>query len=109
MKQAIVSSLSHVWLFFNPVDCSLPGCSGYGVSQARIVEWVDISFSRGSSQPRDQPASPALVSAFFTTEPPEKPMKQASDEKNLAWSPNYQCFLLPFCLSSHRHLSLSLF
>ena len=37
----------------NPVDCSLPGSSVYGISQASILEWVAISFFRGSSQPRD--------------------------------------------------------
>ena len=37
-----------------PVDCSPPGSSVHGISQARILEWVAISFSRGSSQPRDQ-------------------------------------------------------
>ena len=35
------------------VDCSLPGSSIHGILQARILEWVTISFSRGSSQPRD--------------------------------------------------------
>ena len=33
----------------NPVDCSLPGFSVRGILQARILEWVAISFSRGSS------------------------------------------------------------
>ena len=37
-----------------PMDCSLPGSSIHGIFQARILEWVAISFSRGSSQPRDQ-------------------------------------------------------
>ena len=36
-----------------PVEYSPPGCSVHGIFQARIVEWVAISFSRGSSQPRD--------------------------------------------------------
>ena len=36
-----------------PVDCSPPGSSVHGISQARILEWVAISCSRGSSQPRD--------------------------------------------------------
>ena len=36
----------------NPVDCSLPGSSVHGIFQARILEWVAISFSRGSFQPR---------------------------------------------------------
>ena len=35
------------------VDVSLPGSSVHGISQARILEWVAISFSRGSIQPRD--------------------------------------------------------
>ena len=38
----------------DPVDCSPPGSSIHGILQARILEWVAISFSRGSSQPRDQ-------------------------------------------------------
>ena len=37
----------------DPVDCSLPGFSIHGILQARILEWVTISFSRGSSRPRD--------------------------------------------------------
>ena len=37
-----------------PVDCSPPGSSVHGILQARILEWVAIPFSRGSSQPRDQ-------------------------------------------------------
>ena len=39
---------------FNPVDCGIPGSSVLGISQARILEWVAISFSRRSSQHRDQ-------------------------------------------------------
>ena len=39
--------------FATPTDCSLPGSSVYGISQARTLEWVAISFSKGSSQPRD--------------------------------------------------------
>ena len=38
----------------DPVDCSLPGSSLHGILQARILEWVAISFSRGSSQLRDR-------------------------------------------------------
>ena len=40
--------------FCDPMDCSSPGSCVHGISQARILEWVAISFSRGSSQPRDQ-------------------------------------------------------
>ena len=46
-------SLSHVWLFVTPwTDCSLPGSSVPGILQARILEWVAISFSREYSWPR---------------------------------------------------------
>ena len=48
-----VKSLSRVWLC-NPMDCSLPGSSLHGILQARVLEWVAISFSRGSSQLRDR-------------------------------------------------------
>ena len=37
----------------DPMDCSLPGSPVRGILQARTLEWVAISFSRGSSQPRD--------------------------------------------------------
>ena len=37
-----------------PVDCSPPSFSVHGILQARILEWVAISFSRASSQPRDR-------------------------------------------------------
>ena len=38
----------------DPIDCSLPSSSVHAISQARILEWVAISFSRGSSRPSDQ-------------------------------------------------------
>ena len=38
----------------DPMNCSLPGSSIHGIFQARVLEWVAIAFSRGSSQPRDQ-------------------------------------------------------
>ena len=39
---------------WDPMVCSLPGSSVHGISQARILEWVAMPSSRGSSQPRDQ-------------------------------------------------------
>ena len=45
----------------DPMDCSPPGFSVHGVLQARILEWVAISFSRGSSQPSDQTCIPASL------------------------------------------------
>ena len=47
-----MKSLSCVWLC-DPMNCSLPGSSVHEIFQARVLEWVDISFSRVSSQPGD--------------------------------------------------------
>ena len=65
---ALVLLFSHVQLF--PMDCNLPGFSVHGISQARILEWVAVFFSRGSSQPGDQTEVSCLEDGFFTTEPP---------------------------------------
>ena len=55
MFTAVLCMVSHVWLTLcNPVDCSLPGSSVHGISKARILEWVAISYSKASTQPRDQ-------------------------------------------------------
>ena len=60
--------ISHVWLFVTLGDCSPPGSSVHGISQAWILEWVVISYSRGSSWLRDRTlkslASPALAGRF---------------------------------------------
>ena len=45
----------------DPMDCSLPGFSAHRIFQARILEWVAVSFPRGSSQP----TSPVLAGGFF--------------------------------------------
>ena len=83
-----VKSPSRVRLFATPWTSSLLGSSLYGILQARVLEWVAISFSRGSSQPRDWTqvsripgrcfnlwdtreamslTFPALADGFFTT------------------------------------------
>ena len=58
--------LSCVWLC-DPTDCGPTGSSVHGILQARIVEWVAISFSKGSSRPRDLTPDSCLVGKFFTT------------------------------------------
>ena len=52
----------------DPMDCSPPGSSAHGISQARLLECVAMP-SRGSFQPRVKRASPALAGGFFTTSP----------------------------------------
>ena len=59
----------------DPMDCSLPGSSDHGISQARILEWVAISFSSESFQPWDRTHVSCLAGGFFTTEPPRKPIQ----------------------------------
>ena len=51
----------------DPVDCSQPGSSIHGIFQARVLEWVAISFSRGSSRPRDQTQVCHIVGRRFTS------------------------------------------
>ena len=50
----------------DPMDCSPPGCSSHGILQARRLEWAAITFSRGSSQPRDRTLVPCIAGRFFT-------------------------------------------
>jgi len=50
----------------HPMDCSLLGSSVHGIFQARILEWVAISFSTGSSQPRDRSQVSHIVGRRFT-------------------------------------------
>ena len=57
----------------DPMDCSLPGSSIYGIFQARILEWVAIPFSKGSPDPGVEPRSPALQVDSLPSEPPGKP------------------------------------
>ena len=49
-----------------PMDCSLPDSSVHGIFQARILEWVAISSSRGSSQPGDWTQVSCIAGRFFT-------------------------------------------
>ena len=56
----------------NPMNCSPQSASVHGISQARILDWVAISFSRGSSWSRDQTRVSCIAGRFFTTEPPGK-------------------------------------
>ena len=50
----------------DPTDCSLPGFSIHGIFQARVLEWIAISFSRGSSWLRDRTQVSRIVNRHFT-------------------------------------------
>ena len=64
VKALVTCLCSTLW---NPMDCSPPGFSVHGILQARILEWVAIPFSGGSSQPRDQTQVFYIAGRFFTT------------------------------------------
>ena len=51
----------------DPVDYNPPGNSVHGILQARILKWVAMPFSRGSSQPRDQTLVSCIAGRFFTS------------------------------------------
>ena len=59
-------SLSYVWLLAMPKDYSLPGSSVHVILQARILEWVAISFSRGFFHPRGWTQVSCIAGGFFT-------------------------------------------
>ena len=61
----------------DPMVCSLPGSSVLGIFQARMLEWVAMPSSRGSSRSRSQTKvsnGSCIADRFFITEPPGKPV-----------------------------------
>ena len=68
----LVSEVAHSCLTLcDPMDCSLSGSVLHGILQVRVMEWVAISFSRGSSDPGIEPRSPAFQAEALTSESPE--------------------------------------
>ena len=69
-------SLQSCQTLCDPIDCSPPGSSVHGISQARIriLEWVVMPSSRGASGPRDWTRDSCIVGGFFTTESSGKPL-----------------------------------
>ena len=62
-ESEVAQSCPTLW---DPMDCSLSGSSVHGIFQARVLERIAISFSRGSSRPRDQIWVFCLAGRFFT-------------------------------------------
>ena len=70
-SQCVCVCVCGVWLFSDYMDCSPPGSFVYGIFQARILQWVAISSSRGSSHPKDWTQVPCIfciTGEFFTAE-----------------------------------------
>ena len=66
MKVKVLVAQSCPTLCNSMVYCSPPGSSVHEILQARILEWAAISFSRGSSQPRDQTWVSCIAGGFVT-------------------------------------------
>ena len=67
----------------DPTDCSPPGSSVHGISQERILEWVAISFSRGSSWARDRTQVSRTVDRLFTVWATREPYVLSLNQKNV--------------------------
>ena len=104
----------------NAMDCSPPGSAVHGIFQARILEQVAISSSRGSSQPRDQTHIcyiSCIAGRFFRANPLEKPNHPNSDSKSPSCLAYEKSCHLPLCnpqaheevqvLMQHQGLTLS--
>ena len=65
----------------DPTDCSLPGSSIHGIFQARVLEWVAIPFSRGSSQPRDRTQVSHIAGRLYHLSHQGSPGSQNDDTK----------------------------
>ena len=90
----------------DPMDCSPSSSSVHGIFQARIMERVAISFSRGSFWPRDQTqvsCISALAGIFFTIEPPGKPVSGPVQFKPITFKDHFKFNILAkCCVSIHR-------
>ena len=98
----------------NPMNCSLPGSSVHGILQARILEWVAIPFSKGSSQPRDWTCvsyigrciDRCILDHCTAPEKPHKLIYEGIKNNYSIWrcrySPLYSCLFPQF----NRHKSL---
>ena len=76
MHAYMLKSLQSCPTLCDPINCSPPGSSVRGIFQARILEWLAMPSSRGSSPPRDQThvsCTSCSVGKFCITEPPGKP------------------------------------
>ena len=62
-ESEVAQSCPSLW---DPTDCSLPGSSVHGIFQAIVLDWIAISFSRGSSQPRARTQVSHIVDRRFT-------------------------------------------
>ena len=85
----------------DPVDCSLQGFSIHGIIQAKILEWVAISFSRGSSRPRDQTWVSSVAGKCFN-------LWATREARVISWVFGIGCLLWPVCSLGKTLLAFAL-
>ena len=83
VKSEVAQSCPTLW---DPMDCSLPGSSVHGIFQAIVLEWIAISFSRGSSQPRDRTQVSHIVDRCFTVWATREVQLKLNQHKTENWS-----------------------
>ena len=94
------------------MDCSPPSSSVHGILQARLLEWVAISFSKGSFQPKDRTWVSFIVHRFFTAWATEKALPQGRYRAKAKWNKTMKDFvnLSRLCFpkaSVHRRIQRS--
>ena len=94
--------------FCDPMDCSLPGSSAHGILQAKMLEWVAISFSRGSFYPSNRTHVSCIAGRFFTDWTRREALKVIIVQLCLILWPYGLCnmeFSRPVCWSGSPFLS----
>ena len=97
-KEKSESEVTHSFpTLCDPMDCRLPGSSVHGIFQARVLEWVAISFSRGSSQPRDWTQVSHIAGRRFTVWATREATKKKEKECPFVPSklPDLGCYQIP--------------
>ena len=88
MKASVAQSCSTL---LDPMDYSLPGNPIHGIFQARILEWVIISFSRGSSQPGDWTRISCTAGKLWNIEPDQREVHRGDDDEDDEDDDNDNC------------------
>ena len=91
-------------VFWDPLDCSQPGSSAYGILHARIMESVSISFSRWTSWHRDQTQASCIAGIFFTHWAMREAQLPPSSYAVYLW---YSAIVLP-CVAKQTFLDIFL-
>ena len=73
----------------DPMDCNPPGCSVCRILQARILEWVTISFPRGSSWPRDRTQVSCIAGRLYclSHQGKERSLQSKCQQASVCWGP----------------------